>query len=405
MFPHVYKTNSLHKIFRRSQITIFIITFFICSFTFVLISTFTMKTYVHQNLNILSTTLSERIQPALVFKDTHTVAHILNEYTTQHSIRNIRVYDENNHEIAHSIKQTDYYSKLQDIVDHLFLKDAFKINIQHQQHQVGHLVMYGSSEKILQFIITILISLAVVMFFMIFAIWWSTNSTYRYIMQAIRPLTAIAQLISDHKAYSLRFPPNDIKEFQDLNEVFNQLLKEIQSWHTHLQLENNQLSFAARHDHLTTLPNRSYFYQRLVNIFENPSTRENSVLIFIDNNHFKKINDTYGHLAGDAVLKEMSIRLKQRIRHEDFIARLGGDEFAILLESVQHVDHIQTIVENLLESSNTPLQFNDVSISFGFSIGVAFSKSASTPEELITQADQAMYKAKKLNQQWFIHQP
>lgn len=405
MISRLYKSNSLHSVFRRSQATIFAITLIICCFTFVSISTFTMETYTKQNLNILSLAVSERIQPAVVFRDQQTISQILNEYTSQHSIRSIEVFDNQNIQLANSTKSKAYYSRLQVLLDHVFLKDPVKLKIFHNNQQVGQLIIYGSSERILQFIVTILIGLAMVMLFMIIALWWSTNSTYRYIMQSMQPLTQTAQIVSDQKAYNLRFPKNNIKEFQDLNDVFNQLLHEIQTWHTHLQDENHQLSFEAKHDHLTALPNRSYFYSQLLHLFEQPGLRSNSALIFIDNNQFKRINDQYGHPAGDAVLIEMAQRLKSRIRQHDFIARLGGDEFAILLESVHQRDHLITIAEHLLESCKKPLSFNEHQIYFSFSIGIAFSQFASTPEELITQADQAMYKAKHLHHHWCIHTP
>lgn len=86
-----------------------------------------------------------------------------------------------------------------------------------------------------------------------------------------------------------------------MNNVFNELLEEIQIWNTNLQKQ--AVIFKAHHDQLTTLPNRHFFYEELLNIFENANYRENSALIFIDNNKFKVINDRYGHLAGDAVLK------------------------------------------------------------------------------------------------------
>jgi len=117
------------------------------------------------------------------------------------------------------------------------------------------------------------------------------------------------------------------------------------------------------------------------------------------------INDQFGHLAGDAVLKEMGERLKLSVRHEDFIARLGGDEFAIILHSIHHADHLQTIAEGLLASCKEPLDFNGEMIHFGFSLGIAFSQFAENPEDLIMQADQAMYKAKSLNPHWFLYKP
>lgn len=405
MITNLYQSTSLHALFRKSQFTIFTITFVICSCTFATISMFTMETYAKQNLQLLSQTVIERIQPAVVFKDKGAIDQILKDYTTEHAIRSIHVYDPQQQLLAESTKKIASTSFLQKMLDEWFLHDPIKLMIFHHQKKVGELVLYGSSENIVHFLKTIIIGLAISMFFIVIALLWSVNLTYRQIMQAIKPLTHIAQLVSDQKAYNLRFPSNHIKEFQNLNNVFNELLEEIQIWNTNLQKENRQLSFKAHHDQLTTLPNRHFFYEELLNIFENPSYRENSALIFIDNNKFKVINDRYGHLAGDAVLREMALRLKQSVRQEDFIARLGGDEFAIILHSIHHADHLEAIAEGLLASCKEPLDFNGEIIHFGFSLGIAFSQYAENPEDLVMQADQAMYKAKNLIPHWFLYKP
>ena len=405
MISNLYQSTSLHVLFRKSQFTIFAITFVICSFTFATISMFTMETYAKQNLQLLSQTVLERIQPAVVFRDKGAIDQILDDYTTEHAIRSIHVYDPQNQLLAESTKKIAHTTFLQGLLDKWFLHDPVRLMIVHHKKKVGELVLYGSSENILHFLITIIIGLAISMIFIVIALLWSVNLTYRQIMQAIKPLTHIAQLVSDQKAYNLRFPNNHIKEFQNLNSVFNELLEEIQVWHTHLQKENHQLSFQAYHDQLTGLPNRHYFYNELLNIFENPQYRHNSALLFIDNNKFKAINDEYGHLAGDAVLKEMATRLGQSVRHEDFIARLGGDEFAIILHTIHHADHLQAIAEALLGSCKEPLDFNGQLIHFGFSLGIAFSHFAENPEDLVMQADQAMYKAKNLNPHWFLYKP
>ncbi len=405
MISNLYQSTSLHALFRKSQFTIFAITFVICSCTFATISMFTMETYAKQNLKLLSQTVLERIQPAVVFKDKGAIDQILDDYTREHAIRSIHVYDPQQQLLAESTKKIANTSFLQDLLDKWFLHDPVKLMIVHHKKKVGELVLYGSSENILHFLKTIIIGLAISMFFIVIALLWSVNLTYRQIMQAIKPLTHIAQLVSDQKAYNLRFPNNHIKEFQNLNTVFNELLEEIQIWNNNLQKENRQLSFQAHHDQLTSLPNRHYFYEELLNIFENPLFRHNSALIFIDNNKFKLINDQFGHLAGDAVLREMAQRLKLSVRQEDFIARLGGDEFAIILHAIHHADHLKAIAEGLLASSIEPLNFNGEIIHFGFSLGIAFSQFAENPEDLVMQADQAMYKAKNLNPHWFLYKP
>ncbi|RZG43707.1 MULTISPECIES: sensor domain-containing diguanylate cyclase [Acinetobacter] len=403
MILNLFKSTSLQTLFRKSQFTIFAITLFICTSTFVTISVFTVESYAKQNLLLISRTVSERVQPALVFSDKITISQIINEYTFQHSVRLIEVYDMKGNKVAESLKNAEHYSYIQKIFDQFFLKEPIKLKVQHQGQLVGQVILYGSSNEILMFIIKIFIGLAFGMLFMIFAVWWSVNLTYRHIMESFSPLIQIAQLLKQQKAYNLRFPQSDIKEFQELNGTFNQLLDEIQTWHTHLQNENNALSYQVQHDHLTQLPNRSYFYQVLCNLFEDPNQRQNLALVFIDNNNFKAINDQYGHLVGDEVLKEMSNRLKRHIRQNDFVARLAGDEFAIILRSISKVEHLISIAENLIKCCEEPLIYKEQAIAFSFSLGIAISTQASSPEDLISQADQAMYKAKSLQHHWFIY--
>ena len=125
----------------------------------------------------------------------------------------------------------------------------------------------------------------------------------------------------------------------------------------------------------------------------------------IDLDGFKAVNDTHGHHRGDEVLLQFSQVLKKACRSSDIIARLGGDEFAIILHTIHHADHLQAIAEVLLGSCKEPLDFNGQLIHFGFSVGIAFSHFAENPEDLVMQADQAMYKAKNLNPHWFLYKP
>lgn len=403
MIKNIFNSNSLQTIFRKSQFTIFAITFLICTLTFSTVSVLTVESYAKQNLQLVSRTVSERIQPALVFKDKITLTEIINEYTLQHEVKSIEVYDEKNQKMTESIKDDEYYSFLQNLFDQIFLSHPVDITITHNGQKVGSVVIYGSSKEILVFIFKIFIGLLLGMLFMLFALWWSVNLTYHHIMKSISPIINIAQLVSSQKAYNLRFPNNDIKEFNHLNSVFNQLLEKIQSWHNHLESENTMLAHQVQHDDLTKLPNRNYFQQVLFQKFENPAHRDYTALIFIDNNNFKGINDKYGHLAGDEVLKETAKRLRASVRQNDFVARLSGDEFAIILDSVYQTDYLISIAENLIKACEKPIIYNDQEIYFSFSLGIALARNANSIEDVISQADQAMYKAKNLKNHWFIY--
>lgn len=104
MINSFFKSTSLQTLFRKSQFTIFAITLLICTSTFVSISIFTVESYAKQNLLLISRTVSERIQPALVFSDKYAISQIIDEFTQQHSVRSIQVYDKQGHEIAKSLK-------------------------------------------------------------------------------------------------------------------------------------------------------------------------------------------------------------------------------------------------------------------------------------------------------------
>ncbi|MCJ8163196.1 sensor domain-containing diguanylate cyclase [Acinetobacter zhairhuonensis] len=395
------RKTSLQSLFKRSQLAMFALTFSICTIIFVVVSTYTMNTYAKQSLNILAEALSERIQPAMVFNDRMTMQQILSDYTTQYSIRSIQVLDPTNQEIANSKQVVQSFQSTQGILDHLFFKQPIQISIRHNQQFYGSIVVYGSSQSLLDFFFKILIGLCSAIILILFALLWSVRSTYQYLMQSIHPLVSTAREISEYKAYQLRLPHSNIKELQQLNDVFNELLDKIQASTQKLRAENDVLAHQALHDQLTQLPNRHYFYQTLLSIFEQPAPHS-TALFFIDNNNFKEINDRYGHLAGDAVLQEMARRLKDRLRQDDFIARLGGDEFAILIRNISKTEHLAKISENLLKCCEQPLQFEQHEIHFSFSIGIASTEQAHSPEDLITAADSAMYKAKTLQQGWYF---
>lgn len=158
---------------------------------------------------------------------------------------------------------------------------------------------------------------------------------------------------------------------------------------------------AAVHDPLTGLPNRVLFNDRLEHGLAQAKRHGWSLAVmFIDLNDFKKINDTYGHDAGDSVLKTIASRLTQRVRDDDTVSRHGGDEFLYLLTAVSDEEDLPAIAEKILASIQEPCSVNVGNIaihsSTGASIGIAlFPKNGNTAEVLIQSADKAMYQAKK----------
>ena len=123
------------------------------------------------------------------------------------------------------------------------------------------------------------------------------------------------------------------------------------------------LEYMANHDFLTEIPNKKAFLTKLADNIEY-SKRYNTKLaiIYMDLDHFKKVNDTYGHSVGDKVLKEVAVRLSSTLRATDYVARIGGDEFAIMFHSI-HLNPKIT-VEKVLACIRKPYFFDDIKIDY-----------------------------------------
>ena len=153
----------------------------------------------------------------------------------------------------------------------------------------------------------------------------------------------------------------------------------------------------ANFDTLTTLPNRHMFLDRLAQ--EVKKARRDGLqlaLLFVDLDGFKQVNDTLGHDQGDVLLVEAARRIGASVRTSDTVARLGGDEFTVILPGLDRMAGIDRIAEAMLALLNRPFKLGAASPSISASIGIAlFPDDADAPEELLRQADQAMYAAKQ----------
>jgi diguanylate cyclase (GGDEF)-like protein/PAS domain S-box-containing protein len=164
------------------------------------------------------------------------------------------------------------------------------------------------------------------------------------------------------------------------------------------QKTEDDLRQLARSDVLTQLPNRRHVQERLESAIAacQRSGRQLSIL-FIDLDHFKGINDLHGHAAGDAVLREVAVRLRGQVRQSDFVGRLAGDEFLVLMEDTVHEQNAVTVAQKLMDAIAAPIDISGGKrISVTASIGLScYQAGDMTPETLIRQADTAMYQAKR----------
>jgi diguanylate cyclase (GGDEF)-like protein len=149
----------------------------------------------------------------------------------------------------------------------------------------------------------------------------------------------------------------------------------------------------AETDSLTALPNRRAFERRLRGALGRRATDRELAVLILDLDGFKEVNDRHGHVAGDAVLREVGARLRAAVRGGDVVARWGGDEFVILC-SVVPGDAVAEVARKLARLIAVPVSVGDADVRVRASVGWAVASPGQAPAELIVAADAAMYRAK-----------
>ena len=165
--------------------------------------------------------------------------------------------------------------------------------------------------------------------------------------------------------------------------------------------QGDEARHASLHDPLTGLPNRALFNDRLEHGLAHAKRNGTSlVVMFVDLDDFKRINDTHGHDVGDIVLTTIAERIKQASRDEDTVCRHGGDEFLYMLVEIRNEGDIATIAEKIIAMVKAPcaIRIRDIDLSLVIhpSIGIAiFPADGTTADSLVANADKAMYQAKR----------
>ncbi|QWT19733.1 EAL domain-containing protein [Bacillus sp. NP157] len=157
-----------------------------------------------------------------------------------------------------------------------------------------------------------------------------------------------------------------------------------------------KMAHLAHHDTLTGLPNRALLQSRMEFAVTVANRRkQRAALLFVDIDHFKQINDSLGHAAGDALLQEVARRIRSAVRSDDTVSRLGGDEFVVLLPHVEDATQASDVAEKVLEACNEAIGLDASALAISFSIGISlYPDDAFDAESMLRNADAAMYEAK-----------
>ena len=205
-------------------------------------------------------------------------------------------------------------------------------------------------------------------------------------------------LIANRLTEGTNFSEDDLRLLETLA---NQAASALENGHLEQSLAElsrlkEQLRYQAYHDPLTNLPNRSLFLERVAERLADPSTPRMPVVLFLDLDDFKIVNDTLGHAAGDRLLSDVADRLRNVLRAEDVAARLGGDEFAVLLDDDRDLARSMFVADRIIDAFRISFQIQGQEIHVGASLGIAVARMRTeTADELLRNADVAMYTAKE----------
>ena len=239
-----------------------------------------------------------------------------------------------------------------------------------------------------RFLLLMVLVAALILLLMRFVIQRSLAQPLGKLMEQIRSI--------ERGDYVLLPPVETGDELQEISHSVNKLAAAVGEREGSLERARNEQEFLSNHDSLTGLPNRRFFAHRLEHALDLARrNRTELAVFFLDLDQFKLVNDTLGHGVGDELLIQIGERLRNSFRSSDTLARIGGDEFNVLIENVQSIVEVESIVAKYLNLFYEPFTCGSHEIRTTVSIGVAlYPKDGEDSVSLLKHADLAVYKAK-----------
>ncbi|MCB5205792.1 diguanylate cyclase domain-containing protein [Methylovorus mays] len=388
----------LDQVLRRAHLSVALIAVISSGLTLTLAGIYALQAYATQNMQLVARSLSYTVEAAVVFNDALAVQEALDRVGKREDVAEIRVVGRSGMPLASwKRRETGPFVQLENWLASIVMPEPYYYPVTHDNITIGRIRLVPHSRLLVQYLMTGVASVLACMAFSTLLALAFSRRMHAGISGPLSKLADTAHRVRQYRSFGLRAPAADIAELDQLNQDFNALMDELATWQRHVEREHDTLAYRANHDSLTGLCNRGLLESELEHAVRDARFHNNSIaLMFMDGDHFKEINDTYGHGAGDEVLKIMALRISGQLRESDIVARLGGDEFAALLKPIKHPEDAVHIAEKIAIQMQSPITLpSGEKVTSSVTIGIAlYPDHARTAQELLAAADEAMYRAK-----------
>lgn len=388
-----YSHGSIASQFFRASSTTALIAILLLTIGATLVASHALRQQQVQHINSVATLMSVQAQAAVLFEDKLNAREMIESLASDGNIHLVELRLSSG-EVLARYEQTE--SGTRRLLDRIVprIKTTRDIHIDNQA--IGHLELEGSNTTLLSAVMGLIIFdlLASALCLAL-----SIALALRYSRQILAPLGKLQKAMrgmiasADHKA---NVPPFHVQELDELGSQFNQLLDQLERRDRDLMVTNNVLAEMAFRDALTGLPNRAMFEIMRMKAIRNAHP-ENARLgmLYLDLDHFKSINDSHGHEAGDEILRVLSRRLQDWQPEGAIVARRGGDEFIVLWSKPPAAEEIEPAIRRLRELLEAPILVGAKALNPKISVGWAiYPDTVTSLDELTVAADQAMYANK-----------
>lgn len=391
-------TPSLRQVLALMHMRIVLFAVLMAGVTLIITGVLVIRGYSSSNLALIARTVAYTVEPALVFDDMEAAKHGIAAVATSQSVHRVEIEDDSGRMLLVWQRPGDsFVTQIESKIGELVMPAPALAAIRKIGPVAARVRIYGGADGLGRFILSGLATAIACLILTSLASLRLARRLQRDVTEPLAHIMEVAHSVRAHRQFDRRVPTSNILEVNALGHDFNALLDELHDWHRGIMSQNRMLERQATSDALTSLGNRAMFEQVLpATVTVAKAQQQSFALLYIDLNHFKQVNDTHGHEAGDTMLIVVAARLRAALRSGDQAFRLGGDEFALLLMPNVTRAEMLSIERRIMDSMTSPVQLSSgIHVDASLSIGCAhYPENGEDARDLVRFADAAMYSVK-----------